>query len=275
MGYAMIEFEKIKAFLFDLDGCIYYGDAPAPGARELLAALEQDGIRTFFLSNNSTHTASDICGKLRAMGLPAAPEQVVSVTDLAGHYIRRYYGNPLVKVIGSPHLQAAVAKSELACLPYDADTRADLILIGRDIHFSYEKLRHIAEDAMNGAAVVAANPDPYHLGTGGRIVPETGAIAASLEAILRVKVPYIGKPAPFLFQYVTEKYGLSGNECVMVGDNPATDIAGGAGAGLHTVWIRDANNRFSLDDVAADLAPDCIVSSLHQLLELYRRHTNP
>ena len=45
------------------------------------------------------------------------------------------------------------------------------------------------------------------------------------------------KPQPQFFQAVFEKMGLTGTEgIVVVGDNLLSDIQGGAGAGLDTVW---------------------------------------
>lgn len=46
-------------FLFDLDGTVYLGDVPVPGAPEALARLRADGKRVVFLTNNSSKTHAE------------------------------------------------------------------------------------------------------------------------------------------------------------------------------------------------------------------------
>ena len=67
-----------SAYLFDLDGTIYLGDAALPGAAETIAALRAAGRRTIFLSNNPTRTRQQYSAKLTAMGIAIdtlTPEQ--------------------------------------------------------------------------------------------------------------------------------------------------------------------------------------------------------
>lgn len=45
-----------RAWLFDLDGTIYRGEALIPGADTLVAALRRDGRRVVFLSNKPLAT---------------------------------------------------------------------------------------------------------------------------------------------------------------------------------------------------------------------------
>ena len=44
------------AYIFDLDGTVYLGDALLPAAGETITTLREMGRRTVFLSNNPTHT---------------------------------------------------------------------------------------------------------------------------------------------------------------------------------------------------------------------------
>jgi HAD superfamily hydrolase (TIGR01450 family) len=268
----MIVFNKLnnlKAFLFDLDGCIYYGNLPASGATQLLEALHQDGIQYYFLTNNSTHSSYEIACKLQSMGLLAKADQVITATELSGIYILDKYGIKTVKVVGSDSLRSSVEAAGHRILDPDADSHADIILVGRDVHFTYDKLQRMAEEAMHGSLVVSTNPDAFHLGSSGEIVPETGSITAALESIIGCKIEYIGKPGPFLFEYVLREYGLKKQECVMVGDNLMTDIVGGISSGLHTIWVKGKENRFVLDEKSSNIQPDLTVTGIQQLLDIY------
>lgn len=45
------------------------------------------------------------------------------------------------------------------------------------------------------------------------------------------------KPEPAIFQAICERLGVKPSQCVMVGDSPEHDIAGGRAAGMRTIWI--------------------------------------
>ena len=55
-----VEVAMYSAYIFDLDGTIYLGEQPLPGAAETIAALRAAGKRTIFLSNNPTKTRSSM-----------------------------------------------------------------------------------------------------------------------------------------------------------------------------------------------------------------------
>lgn len=48
----------------------------------------------------------------------------------------------------------------------------------------------------------------------------------------------LGKPRPEIFLHTAEKLGVSPKHCLMVGNNPASDIAGAHAAGMASCWLR-------------------------------------
>lgn len=50
----------------------------------------------------------------------------------------------------------------------------------------------------------------------------------------------INKPDPRLFRYAERKAGTTAEDCLLIGDNPDTDIAGALAAGWKTVWFNPA-----------------------------------
>ena len=55
-----IQMRLYDAYIFDLDGTVFLGDALLPTAGETLAALRGLGRPTVFLSNNPTRTARNL-----------------------------------------------------------------------------------------------------------------------------------------------------------------------------------------------------------------------
>lgn len=72
----------------------------------------------------------------------------------------------------------------------------------------------------------------------------------------------IGKPDPRIFRHICAELGVEPAECVMVGDNPERDVAGGIAAGMKTVWVR-RYGREREDRYPADF--EC--GELHEMLD--------
>lgn len=258
-------------YFFDLDGCVYHTDHPASGAKELLEQLRCDGKRVGFITNNSREMAFDIAEKLLKMGFEIKPEEIITATDVTGYYLKERYGIQTVKVVGSIGLARSIEQWGHRVVDIASSDEVDVIVIGRDIDFTFDKLQQIVEFEGMGARVLAVNPDYFHPGQRGRRVPETGALAAAVEVIIDKRLEYVGKPATNMFDFGMRLYGVESHQCIMVGDNLYTDIAGGSQAGMRTIWIRGAGMNQTLSD--SDLTtprPNMIVDSMDEFLCLYK-----
>ncbi len=258
-------FYSFQAYFFDLDGCVYFGDALAPGATEVIDALKQSGKRVIFVTNNSRSSAKSIVEKLRTMGLETPSADVVTATDCVGTYLSERYGRLSIRVAGSDDLCAALSAAGHIVVSGNEEAAVDAAVIGLDIAFDYRKLEMLGAAVGAGARLIAANADLSHPGLDGGKVPETGALAAAVEAITGLRAEYVGKPEPHLFAYGLERCGARPEECVMIGDNYNTDIVGGRGAGMRTIWLdgRTASERSrTADDYRA---ADWIVEDLAEL----------
>jgi len=257
-----------KTFFFDLDGCLYFGNKPAKNAKQLLEQLRTDGKNIGFITNNSREVADEIADKLMNMGIKAYPEEIITATEYVGKYVLDQYGPVKVKVAGSMKLQKVLEDIGHTILVIDDKERAHTIIIGRDIQFNYLKLQRIVEDVLEGAGIISANPDMFHLGIGGKLVPETGSLVASIEAILDREIEYVGKPAPHLYLGAMRMYACDPEDSVMVGDNLKTDITGGNKAGMTTVWIQ--GEQVYDERAGSNCKPDYSVRDISELLLLYQ-----
>lgn len=76
------------------------------------------------------------------------------------------------------------------------------------------------------AAITNGNADLKQIG-----------IAGYFDLILGADLDHQPKPSPHMFHKCLEHFQLSGNQVLHVGDNPVTDVLGGLGAGLQTLWF--------------------------------------
>ena len=219
------------SFVVDLDGTLVHGRTIIPGAAELIRQIDD---RFVIVSNNSTHSACGLATELASAGLEIPADRIILAGMMAVQRVALDYPGARVLLIGSPAL-----RHEAECvgliLVQDA---ADVVLLGRDEAFSYDKLTLAANEIRRGAAFVACNPDRSHPGANGLLVPETGALMQAIIACARPpNVRVIGKPQPDLFQEAVRRLNAAPAACVMIGDNPETDAAGAARLGMHHLLV--------------------------------------
>lgn len=228
----MRSLHDIRGCLIDLDGTLVRGGQALPGAAAFLEAL--DG-RYVIVSNNAEHTPLELSRGLRRMGLGVAPRRIVlaGTTALDGIAQRR----PRARMMMLASRSLSLYARDRGLNP--VRERPDVVFLGRDRHFSYQRLALAANALRDGAEFVVANPDHVHPGPDGAVVPETGALLAAILACTG-PVPHriVGKPEPALFEAELKLLGLPKRAVMMVGDNPATDGEGARRFGLRYFELR-------------------------------------
>ncbi len=232
-----MDLTTLGAFIFDLDGCVYNGETLVPGVDAVLDALRRSGRRVLFLTNNSRQAADDLLGKLRRLGIAAVPEEILSAAEIAGPLVRERYGPSRVLAVGSTRFLALLAAAGHTVLPPDDYRRAQVVVIGHDDEFGYQKLTALTRAVRAGAAFVAVNLDPRLPVEAGEFFPGCGAIVEAVATAAGVRPVVVGKPEAHLFQVALRRLGLPPQAAVMVGDSIHSDIRGAQGVGLRTIWI--------------------------------------
>lgn len=255
-----MDLSALRAFIFDLDGCVYNGETLLPGVDTVLDTLRRSGRRVLFLTNNSRQAADELLGKLRRLGIPAAPEEILSAAEIAGPLVRERYGPSRVLAVGSTRFLALLAAAGHAVLLLEDYRRAEVVVMGHDDDFGYRKLTALARAVRAGAAFVAVNLDPRLPVEAGEFFPGCGALVEAVAAAAGVRPMVVGKPEPHLFQVALQRVGLPPRGAVMVGDSIHSDIRGAQGIGLRTIWIAPPGAE------AGDAHPDLTIRAYAELL---------
>lgn len=150
---------------------------------QVLGGLRMLGDRFAVISANSRDTAKSFCLKLRRAGLDLPESRVF----LAGEQTLRMVGarHPGAHCLFSTSRVLSHAARRFGLVPVQRD--ADVVLVGRDTSWTYQRLELLANEVAAGAAFYATNREAMLHSAEGRLLPDTGAMVAALEAASGVK----------------------------------------------------------------------------------------
>lgn len=255
--------KSYDAYIFDLDGTVYLGEALLPAAGETIARLREMGRRTVFLSNNPTRTREEYAHKLTRLGLPTPPQDVINSSFVMVDFLRRRMPQARLFVVGEASLENELRRAGFTLT--DNAAEVDAVIASFDRTFAYRKLQ-IAFDAIRaGARFFATNADKYCPVPGGG-EPDAAAVIAAIEACTDKKIEaVVGKPSSFMAEAILDVVGLPPHRCLMVGDRLETDVLMGLQAGMDAaLTLTGATNAASA--AASAIQPTYVIHALEELL---------
>lgn len=251
------------AYIFDLDGTIYLGQALLPTVHETLSRLRFLGRRTVFLSNNPTHSRAEYADKLTNLGLPTPIGDVINSSYVMVDFLRRRMPGARLFVAGEEPLclELQQAGFELTEDP----RRVQVVIASFDRTFNYHKLQ-IAFDALRlGAHFFATNSDRFcPVPSGGE--PDAAAIIAAFEACSsRELEAMVGKPSSFMAEAILGLVKLTPERCLITGDRLETDVQMGLQVGIDAALaLTGATDEAKL--AASEIKPTYILHRLEELI---------
>src|SRR6202161_384819 len=100
--------------LLDLDGVVYIGAKPIPGAPEALQRAKQAGVHLAYVTNNASRTPAAVAGLLASMGAPATADDVVTSAQAAARLLAdKLPPKSKVLVLGALALRLAISERGL------------------------------------------------------------------------------------------------------------------------------------------------------------------
>jgi glycerol-1-phosphatase len=262
--------DEFDGLLIDLDGVVWIGREPVPGAAEGLRSLIDAGVEIVFVTNNPGKAAAAYGERLRKSGLEIGDEQVVTAGEATARLVAERIGRDgRALVIGAPAFHESVAAAGLEPVggieprgDGGDPLEADAVVVSGHRGFHYAELFSATRALQGGAALFATSRDPTMPMPGGAW-PGTGAVLAAVETASGATAEIGGKPEPHLFALARERIG-GARRVAMVGDRVSSDIVGGKRAGLETILVlTGATSRAEAD--TADPRPDRIVDDLAAL----------
>lgn len=230
-------------FILDLWGVIHDGGTAYPGAVGALKLLQENSKRWVFLSNAPRRSAV-ITANMVDMGIPEELARPVISSGEVVHQAMRDRRDPDMARLGTAlyHLGPDRDRSVFDTLDIqevDAIAKADFILNTGLLDFDHKPNDYDAqykEGVACGLPMVCANPDRVVIREGRRIFCAGAMADRYIE--LGGSVIWRGKPDATVYRACLDAWpDMDPARIAVVGDSFDTDMPGGSGVGLDTVFV--------------------------------------
>ena len=286
---------KKKAFVCDLDGTIFLGGKPIPGAAKFVIDNTLSGrFKFYYLTNNTSKCPDEYMKKISGAEIPVEPWQILTPLITLESYIREK-GYKSVYLIASEAVRAYMrsrftrdgaresGQGDGAGVKFEYNPEEnELIALCYDREVTYEKLanacrlwnmRNVPPSQMcpvrtkNQKPIdfVGTHPDnccPSERGP----IPDMGGLMKLLEITNGMKPSHVfGKPSPTLLAPVLAEF--KPEEIAVVGDRLYTDKAIADNAGVDFVCV--LSGETTRDDLVnyKGTAPAIVVETFDKVEE--------
>ncbi|HEY3895270.1 MAG TPA: HAD-IIA family hydrolase [Pseudonocardiaceae bacterium] len=222
------------AVLLDLDGTVIRGAEPVPEAPEMVNELRRVGWAVQFITNNASRAPEEVAGRLTALGIDAAPEDVVTSAQAAADLLAaRLAADSVVLVVGTEALATAVQAVGLRAVTTLA-AQPVAVVQGHSPETGWAQLAEACLAIRGGALWIACNIDRT-LPTERGLLPGNGAMVAALQAATDRNPTVAGKPERPMLDKALNR--IDARCPLVVGDRLDTDIAGARAAGMDSLLV--------------------------------------
>ncbi|MFW9909290.1 MAG: HAD-IIA family hydrolase [Candidatus Thorarchaeota archaeon] len=262
---------KLDLWIFDVDNTLVQDvEHPKPFDDALLLwnHLLDIGKTIAVLTNVGRLSARQIHGVVTAAGFKLERNHTFSAGAAAAAYIDNRMPGARCFVISE-----GGAREDFIDWGLDVvnNPPVDFVAVGADRGMTFPELNFATKMVRSGAELICISgsldyPGVY-LGSEDVYIGERSIVAA-IEHATGVQCVVLGKPLPEIFIETVKSLGFTPDTSVMIGDNPASDIAGGKAAGLATILIERKDNVVEFDSGDMDRTPSVTVESLDEIIDM-------
>ena len=260
--------QKIKLYLFDMDGTLYLGDRLYAFTLELLREIKRTGGKYLFVTNNSSKSVEDYVKKLEKMGIAATREDFMTSSQATAYYLKQNHPGKKLYVCGTQSLIKELEGEGFAVTTNLSEV--ECIVMGFDTELTFGKLHDVSYLLLTRPEMpyIATNPDlvcPTEFGS----VPDCGSICIGIKNATGREPVVIGKPSPLMPQLAMAKYGCKPEETAVIGDRIYTDVKSGLAAGCTGILVLSGES--TLETLRqSDVKPDLVLHSAAEILQILK-----
>lgn len=266
-----LDLSQYEAVLLDLDGTVYHEDHALPGAVELIRRLQDRG-RKYACLTNSTSSPERLTTRLAGMGVEVDPAHIYTAASAAADYVMEHWadiahGKPRVFNLATEGIHEML-DGKVRWVSNESES-CDAVVCGvpLSVYATDERRRTAMLLLRQGASLVAICADRIYPSPRG-LEFGVGALAAMLAYAADVQPIYCGKPEPLFFHELCHRLQVNPSRCVLIGDNPESDIAGGKAVGMKTILtLSGIIHEEDIERIPASRRPHEIIQDLRDLAD--------
>lgn len=232
---------RFGGFMIDMDGTVYKGGVPIPGAREFITFLKERGIPFTFLTNNSAHGRSFYLQKLTRLGFDVGIDNILTSTIATIRYLLSERPGRTVYPVAVPEV---VDEMRAAGIPL-VEKDPDIVVLTFDTTITYEKINDAFHFLRSGAELIATHPDDL-CPTEDSYDIDIGPFIRMFEQMCQTTATVIGKPNGLMLEMASRELGVLPEDTVMVGDRLYTDIEMAVRAGTQSILVLSGETDMSM-----------------------------
>lgn len=262
---------KKKLVIFDMDGTIYLGNHLFDGVKETFDFLNNENIDYVFFTNNSSHDLDFYFAKMQKFGIPCQLEKnFYSSTEVTISHLEDL-GIKTVYVVGNKSLRDKLSKYFNVIHLYDEKTKPDAVVCGFSTELVYDELKGacLYLETLD-IPFIATNGDYRCPIEDGLYIPDCGGLIEWVRLCTNKKATVMGKPNPEIISFLAQKFNVTFDEVLVVGDRLYTDILVGVNAKVDTLCVLSGES--SIEDINnSPYKPTYILDSIKDLQQLLKK----
>jgi len=252
-----------QLIMLDLDGTLYVGNQPIPGAIDCLAQLRELGIALRFLTNTTTKSQRELVAQLRAMGFQLSADELISApvaAKLELHSLQQRAD----RALRIWPLVADAIKADFAEFICD-EQQPDYVVLG-DIgdRWDLALINQLFNVMHSGAELIALHKGRFWQTSDG-LKADIGFFVAGLEYVSSKTALIMGKPNRDFYLRVLDSAGVKAQDAIMVGDDIDSDVGGAQLIEIKGCLVKTGKYRQQYFE-QSDVNPDYVINSVAELL---------
>ncbi len=248
----MVNLNKFKTFIFDLDGTIWNWRGLLPGVKETLEILRSKGKQILFVSNNSLASRKGLVVRLRSFGVEVKESELVNSTYVAAQYLKLKEASAFA--IGHGVVQELKENGIKI-----TDKNPDYLVLGQVLDLNSDKIVKAYEILKNGAKLLTvAMGKVFYVAN--KLYPATGVFVKSVEFISGKRAKLLGKPSEEMLETISIFVQSPRSETILFGDELPSDILTGKKLGYYTVLVRTGIDKEPSEEIKPDLVLDSVAN---------------
>ena len=249
-------------YFFSLDA-LFEGNAPAPGAIEVLRAMISRQERFLILTDKANRSRRQLSQHLYDNGFPLLYDELFYTSTMAAvDAVRRNYPNRRAACyLGNEALGNTLREGG-----FIIDLRqADWLFIGSNRNAAFRDYSDALSIVLAGATMISVSDEPVELHNG-MPVPGVGAMTSMLETASGRKALHAGWPAALIMKKAARYLGCEDQEILFVSKKLRQEVIPAKQEGFRTVFLI-GNQEIDENLRDAEVGPDYVLDSLKAMLK--------